>query len=130
MLSAELTTQLIQLSRDDIKEVYDVLKHRSHALAQQEKSAFSIGDEVYWISKKKGSRIDGKVTKVMKKNVKVLVGYSEWTVHPSFLHHNEDSYGTISDEDMTKLNGAIEQAAHKIVNQNTPAFNPLTGDFE
>ena len=106
MLSTLLTTQLLQLSRDEIQEVYDVLKHRSHSLAQQEKAAFSVGDEVYWMSKKqKGKRIDGKVMKVMKKNVKVRVGYSEWTVHPSFLHH--------ADEDAEE-----------------PTFNPLTGAFE
>ena len=106
MISAELTTQLLRLTRDEITEVYGVLKHRSHALSQQEKSAFTVGDEVYWHSTKKGGkRIDGIVTKVMKKNVKVRVGYTEWTVHPSFLHHD--------DEDAEE-----------------PTFNPLTGDFE
>ncbi|MBT4407358.1 MAG: hypothetical protein HOC79_05730 [Euryarchaeota archaeon] len=105
MISTLLTTQLLQLNRDEINEVYDVLKHRSHSLAQQEKAAFSVGDEVYWISKKqKGKRI-GKVMKVMKKNVKVRVGYAVWTVHPSFLHH--------VDEDAEE-----------------PTFNPATGAFE
>ena len=106
MISAELTTQLLRLTRDEITEVYGVLKHRSHALSQQEKSAFTAGDEVYWHSTKKGGkRIDGIVTKVMKKNVKVRVGFTEWTVHPSFLNHNEDT-----GEELT--------------------FNPLTGAME
>jgi hypothetical protein len=65
-----------------------------------------VGDEVYWISKKKsGKRIDGVITKVMKQNVKVRVGFNEWKVHPSFLNHADEE-----DEE--------------------PTFNILTGEFE
>ena len=107
MISDDLKLQLIGIkTRAELNECYDILKHVSHTLTQNEKSAFNVGDEVYWMSNKKGGkRVDGVITKVMKKNVKVRVGYSTWTVHPSFLHHADEE-----DEE--------------------PTFNVLTGEFE
>ena len=107
MISDDLKLQLIGITtRAELNECYDILKHVSHTLTQNEKSAFNVGDEVYWNSNKKGGkRVDGVITKVMKKNVKVRVGYSTWTVPPSFLHHADEE-----DEE--------------------PTFNVLTGEFE
>ena len=128
MISEQLKLQLIGIkTRAELNECYDILKHVSHTITQSEKSAFNVGDEVYWISnKKKGMRIDGVITKVMKKNVKVRVGINEWKVHPSFLRHVE-----ITQDDVNKLNDAISEAAKKIVaNNESKTFNVLTGEFE
>ncbi len=105
MISEQLKLGLIGIeTRAELNECYDILKHVSHTITQSEKSAFNVGDEVYWISnKKKGMRIDGVITKVMPKNVKVRVGINEWKVHPSFLRHTEKA---------------------------EPTFNVLTGEFE
>ena len=88
MLSAEVMTMLLQLERDEVDEVYDVLKH----------------------------------------HIRPLGGGRGWRVGASILKPIEPPI--ISNEDVVKLNGAIEQAAHLIVNQNKPTFNPMTGDFE
>lgn len=128
MISEQLKLQLIGIkTRAELNECYDILKHVSHNITQSEKSAFNVGDEVYWISnKKKGMRIDGVITKVMPKNVKVRVGINEWKVHPSFLRHAE-----ITQDDVNKLNDAISEAAKKIVaNNESKTFNVLTGEFE
>ena len=127
-LDNETVAKILSFTRDEMKECYDLLKHRSFTLSQEEKSQFKVGDEVYWISKKQGKRIDGVLTKVMKKNCKVLVGFQEWTVHPSFLKLNDTL--SLTQEDVTKLNGAITVAAQQFVAQNEKKFNPMTGDFE
>ena len=108
MISDDLKLQLIGITTlAELNECYAILKHVSHTLTQNEKSAFNVGDKVYWNSNKKnGMRIDGVITKVMKKNVKVRVGNdTQWTVHHSFLHHADEE-----DEE--------------------PTFNVLTGEFE
>ena len=131
MISEQLKLQLIGIkTRAELNECYDILKHVSHTLTQNEKSAFNVGDEVYWISNKKnGMRIDGVITKVMPKNVKVRVGINEWKVHPSFLRHSHDV--EITEGDVKKLNDAISEAAKKIVaNNESKTFNVLTGEFE
>lgn len=131
MISDDLKLQLIGITtRAELNECYDILKHVSHTLTQNEKSAFTAGDEVYWHSTKKGGkRIDGVITKVMKKNVKIRVGYEEWKVHPSFLRHAHDE---ITKDDVKKLNDAISEAVMNnwSANNESKTFNVLTGEFE
>ena len=96
MLSTQLTAQLLQLSRDEVSEVYDVLKHRNHSLVQQEKSAFSVGDEVYFISSK-GVRIEGAIVKMMPTNIRMKTNKGGTAkVHPSFLNHVVKSFNPLT----------------------------------
>ena len=138
MLSAELMTLLLQLDRDEVNEVYDVLKHHIHSLNRHSKNALSVGDKVWFTDK--GKRIDCYVEKINRTKVIVrpLDGGRGWRVGASILSPIESPI--ISNEDMTKLNGAIEEAAKQIVankdawkgdkSQQVQKFNPATGDFE
>ena len=148
MLSAELTTMLSQLNIHDVSECYDVLKHRRRRLddimmkvlkkkvanndsylKQKLVKSDSNNAVKVWLEDK-GKRIDCKITEIKRSRIIVrpLDGGRGWNCFPSSLTLIESPI--ISNEDMTKLNGAIEEAAHKIVNQNKSTFNPATGDFE
>lgn len=126
-LDPQLLGMLMELDSDEVSEVYDVLKHQRANLNRNAKNALSVGDKVWF--EHKGNRIDCVLEKINRTKVIVrpLDGGRGWRVGPSCLTLIEP---IISGEDVTKLNHAITEAAQKIVNQNTPAFNPLTGDFE
>jgi len=128
MLNAEVMTMLLQLDRDEVDEVYDVLKHHINSLNRGAKNTLSVGDKVWFTHE--GKRIECNVEKINRTKVVVrpLDGGQGWRVGASILKPIEPPI--ISNEDVVKLNGAIEQAAHLIVNQNKPTFNPMTGDFE
>jgi hypothetical protein len=100
MLSTQLTAQLLQLSRDEVSEVYDVLKHHIHSLNRNAKNNLSVGDKVWFTDE--GKRIDCKVEKINRTKVVVrpLDGGRGWRVGASILTPIE------------------------------PAFNPLTGMVE
>lgn len=123
-LSTELIAQLLQLDRDDISECYDVLKHHRASLDRKAKNAFSVGDLVTF--NYKGKTIEGCIHKINRTRVIVepLDGGRKWNCYPSSLKP------LITTEDMKKLNSALDEAAKKIVAQNQPTYNPLTGDFE
>jgi len=123
-LSNELIAQLLQLDREDIGECYDVLKHHRASLDRKAKNAFSVGDLVTFDYK--GKTIEGVIDKINRRFiiVKPLEGGRGWKCYPSTLKP------LITTEDMKKLNSALDEAAKKIVAQNQPTYNPLTGDFE
>lgn len=123
-LSNELIAQLLQLNREDISECYDVLKHHRASLDRKAKNAFSVGDLVTF--NYKGKTIEGCIHKINRTRVIVepLDGGRKWNCYPSSLKP------LITTEDMKKLNSALDEAAKKIVAQNQPTYNPLTGDFE
>jgi len=128
-LSNELIAQLLQLDREGISECYDVLKHHRSSLDRKAKNAFSVGDLVTF--NYKGKTIEGCIHKINRTRVIVepLDGGRKWNCYPSSLKPL-DPFKTITEDDMTKLNEAINEAAKKLVAQNQPTFNPLTGDFE
>ena len=100
MLNAEVMTMLLQLDRDEVSEVYDVLKHHINSLNRGAKNTLSVGDKVWFTHE--GKRIDCTVEKINRTKVVVrpLDGGQGWRVGASILKPIE------------------------------PTFNPMTGDFE
>lgn len=136
-LSNELIAQLLQLDREGISECYDVLKHHRASLDRKAKNAFSVGDLVTFDYK--GKTIEGHIDKINRTRVIIapLNGGRKWNCYPSSLKPLDPTAfahsafeNMITKGDMTKLNDAIDEAAKKLVAQNQPTFNPLTGDFE
>ena len=81
-----IKSQILSMDVSQLKEISETVKYRRGALGQLKKNSFSVGDKVYF--EYKGGRIYGKVTGIMRKNIKVEEienKWKVWNVHPSFL---------------------------------------------
>ena len=90
----DITHVIIKEARlDELSLIQDALHKRRDILNAMEKSKFNVGDIVEWTGRKSGLRSTGKVNRIMKKNIKVIIdkedarsGANEiWHVPPSML---------------------------------------------
>ena len=82
----ELYGMIAQLDYEDAYEVRDALLARIKLLTKQKTRMMNVGDKVAF-EDKNGKPMTGKITKIMRKNIRVLVDNTSqhWTVHPSFI---------------------------------------------
>ncbi len=85
----ELYGMIAQLDYEDAYEVQHALSARIKLLTKQKTRMMNVGDKVCF-EDKNGKHMTGKITKIMRKNIKVQVDdgvypHDTWTVHPSFL---------------------------------------------
>lgn len=81
-----IQSQILSMDNKQLDTIYQTIKHRRNALAQLMKNDFSVGDKVFF--EYKGGIVNGKVTGIMRKNIKVEDVKDKWrvfNVHPSFL---------------------------------------------
>ena len=85
-LSPEFLKTLNSLSREEIKAVHEILRHRASGLEASVAVSFKAGDKVRFDARTKGI-ITGKVIKVNGKTIKVLSDKGgTWRVSPSLLN--------------------------------------------
>jgi ribosomal protein L35AE/L33A len=76
------------LNTCSVEELHVINRHIIRLLksrAAQNTATFYPGEAVYWIHTKNGARYDGKVVKVMQKNVTVDVNGMMWRVSGNIL---------------------------------------------
>jgi len=69
---------------DDMRTIIDAVNDQQKAIARMSTRKFAVGDYVYFKTRS-GEQIDGVVTKVNPRTVKVQVGMTRWTVDASLL---------------------------------------------
>jgi len=69
---------------DDMRTIIDAVNNQQKAIARMSTRKFAVGDYVYF-QNRRGEQIDGVVTKVNPRTVKVQVGMTRWTVDASLL---------------------------------------------
>jgi len=69
---------------DDMRDIIYAINDQQKRIARMSTCKFSVGDYVYFTTKR-GEHIDGVVTKVNQRTVKVRVGVTLWTVDASLL---------------------------------------------
>ena len=82
-----------EASLEELNLIQDALHKRRDILNAMEKSKFNVGDIVEWTGRKSGLRSTGKVNRIMKKNIKVIIDKNDarsgakeiWHVPPSML---------------------------------------------
>ena len=96
MLNAEVMTILLQLDRDEVNEVYDVLKHHINSLNRGAKNTLSVGDKVWFTHE--GKRIECNVEKINRTKVVVrpLDGGQGWRVGASILKPIETAFNPLT----------------------------------
>ena len=89
-LKASLKGHLMDLNMEEVREAFALLRARQDLLAKELKKSFKVGDLV-WFDSKRG-RVEGKVVKLLKKNVSVKStnGLGNWRVYPGNLHPMEE----------------------------------------
>jgi hypothetical protein len=85
-LTPSVKGKLMSLDMEGVREAFALLRARQDLLAKELKKSFKVGDLV-WFNSKRG-RIEGKVTKLLVKNVSVRPtgGFSDWRVYPGHLN--------------------------------------------
>lgn len=82
-----------EASLEELSLIQDALHKRRDILNAIEKSKFNVGDIVEWTGRKSGLKSTGRVNRVMKKNIKVIIDKNDarsgakeiWHVPPSML---------------------------------------------
>ena len=69
---------------DDMRTIIDAVNEQQKRIARMSTRKFTVGDYVYFKTRS-GEQIDGVVTKVNPRTVKVQVGMTRWTVDASLL---------------------------------------------
>jgi hypothetical protein len=69
---------------DDMCDIIYAINDQQKRIARMSTCKFSIGDYVYFTTKR-GEQIDGVVTKINQRTVKVRVGVTLWTVDALLL---------------------------------------------
>ena len=62
-----------EAGREELNLIQDALHKRRAILNAIEKSKFNVGDIVEWTGRRDGIKSTGRVNKIMKKNVKVII---------------------------------------------------------
>ena len=88
----ETVSELIRgLDVKDLSEinsmVVDEINRENGRLNSIAKRRFQVDDEVWFMSKKRGSRVEGRITKINRKNISLLTNDSRrWSVAPALLN--------------------------------------------
>jgi len=81
-----IQSQILSMDSSQLDTIIESVKHRRNALAHLKKNEFSVGDKVSFEFKRQ--IVNGIVTSIMRKNIKVQDINDKWrvfNVHPSFL---------------------------------------------
>lgn len=86
MTVQEIKASILQsgLTRDELVELNQTVVRCLNINATAAAASFSKNDKVYFVGKH-GNREEGTVIKVNTKTVIVQVGFTRWSVSPSFL---------------------------------------------
>lgn len=88
MTKEQILLALPKLSEQDLREVYentlDILKHQQTMRQFEATKAFKINDKVFFDSKR-GMRVEGTISKINVKSIKVVTANGIWNVSPSML---------------------------------------------
>jgi hypothetical protein len=89
-LTPSVKGKLMSLDMEGVREAFALLRARQDLLAKELKKSFKVGDLV-WFDSKHG-RVEGKVVKLLKKNVSVdsTNGLGNWRVYPGNLNPMEE----------------------------------------
>ena len=83
----EIVTAIACLDLNSIEEANRIIRAVNHAIERMQedtKSEFTVGMRVSFCSIHTGQRIEGIVTKIMRKNIQVTAG-GHWRVSPNLL---------------------------------------------
>ena len=79
------------LSENDLlainRDLINFIKHKRTMKCAVAASQFAVGDAVQWTGRRHPRGIEGTLIKINRKNGKVKVGHSTWTVPMSILEH-------------------------------------------
>ena len=81
-----IQSQILSMDSSQLDTIMQSVKYRRNALAHLKKNEFSVGDKVNFEFKRQ--IVNGIVTSIMRKNIKVQDINDKWrvfNVHPSFL---------------------------------------------
>ena len=82
---------ILGFNRDELDTLIRSIRFRRSQLSLIEKDKFSVGDDVWFPRTKDGEIVEGKITKIHRKNINVKVEpFTNWTVSPSLLHLQKD----------------------------------------
>ena len=82
----EIKSGVLGLDNKGLNEIISTINYRRKELNRQVKNQFSVGDRV-WFNSRKGTKIEGEITKINRKNIVVSQdnSYVSWNVTPSLL---------------------------------------------
>jgi hypothetical protein len=89
----KIIKQLVGLSQEELTQVNTALVAQSKLLSKlanaKVKNSLNVGDRV-WFTSKMGSRVEGHVTRIMRKNVEMkdALNKTTWRVSPVLLNHS------------------------------------------
>jgi len=75
------------LDMKDCHIVFNMLEDRRREIQSEKKLSFSVGDLVEWTSRKRGTKVQGRILKVNRITIIIQENNSptQWKVSPSFL---------------------------------------------
>jgi hypothetical protein len=71
--------------RNEIRELWDILKGRSKQLEEMQSHNFSVGMKVKFDSQKRGQTIEGTIVQVNKQSIIIQATEGKWRVSPSVV---------------------------------------------
>ena len=82
----EIKSGVLGLDNNELNDIVSTINYRRKELNRQVKNQFSVGD-VVWFNSRKGTKIEGEITKINRKNIVVSQdnSYVSWNVTPSLL---------------------------------------------
>ena len=82
----EIKSGVLGLDNNELNDIVSTINYRRKELNRQVKNQFSVGD-VVWFNSRKGIKVEGKITKINRKNIVVSQDdkYVSWNVSPSLL---------------------------------------------
>ena len=80
----KIIASILQMDSDQLNTIVSAINLRRRQFANEKKRLLGVGQRVYFINK--GIRHEGVITKIMRKNVSVRVGYTTWRCSPTSLN--------------------------------------------
>ena len=71
-------------STSDLRQISKMLSAQHDVLCRRAQMIFKVGDPVRF-TRRNGTIIEGTITKICPKNIKVHSGFTDWTVSPTLL---------------------------------------------
>jgi hypothetical protein len=86
MTIKELKGGVLGLDNKGLNDIISTINYRRKELNRQIKNQFSVGDLV-WFNSSRGMKVEGKITKINRKNIVVSQddSYVSWNVSPNLL---------------------------------------------
>jgi hypothetical protein len=78
------TNQIAALDKVEFANLITKINRAKEIQTNRIKNQFEVGDNVFFYDKR-GMRQEGSINKICAKNIKLMIGTTKWTVHPSFL---------------------------------------------